>query len=60
MHAPDGRRVVQGPYFEEAVTLAEIDLSEVGRLRSRLPLLRDERPDLIVRELDRLQRPGPP
>jgi len=57
--APDGRRLAQGPFFEEAVTLAEIDLAEVARLRSRLPLLRDERPDLIVRELDRLQQSGP-
>ncbi len=60
VHAPDGRRLAQGPYFEEALTLAEVDLAEVGRLRSRLPLLRDERPDLLVRELDRLQRSSPP
>lgn len=59
VHAPDGRRRAQGPYFEEALTLAEVDLSEVARVRGRLPLLRDERPDLIVRELDRLQRSGP-
>jgi len=59
VHAPDGRCLAQAPYFEETLTLTEIDLSEVSRLRSRLPLLRDERPDLIVRELDRLQRAGP-
>ena len=58
LHAPDGRCLVQAPYFEEAVTLAEIDLSEVSRLRTRLPLLRDERPDLILRELDRLRQAG--
>jgi predicted amidohydrolase len=56
LHAPDGRRLAQGPYFDEALTLAEVDLADVGRLRERLPLLRDERPDLIVHELDRLRR----
>jgi predicted amidohydrolase len=58
LHAPDGRCLAQAPYFEEALTLAEIDLSEVSRLRTRLPLLRDERPDLILRELDRLRQAG--
>jgi predicted amidohydrolase len=60
LHAPDGRCLAQAPYFEEALTLAEIDLSEVSRLRTRLPLLRDERPDLILRELDRLRLAGSP
>lgn len=59
VHAPDGRCLAQAAYFEESLTLTEIDLSEVSRLRGRLPLLRDERPDLLVRELDRLQRAGP-
>jgi len=54
-YAPDGRRLAQGPYFEEALTLVEIDLDEVHQMRARLPLLRDERPDLLQRELDRLR-----
>jgi NAD+ synthase (glutamine-hydrolysing) len=54
-YAPDGSRLAQGPYFEEALTLAEIDLSQVRQVRSRLPLLRDERADLLHRELDRLR-----
>ncbi|HET7010955.1 MAG TPA: nitrilase-related carbon-nitrogen hydrolase [Anaerolineales bacterium] len=55
VYAPDGRRLAQGPYFEEALTLAEIDLNQVRQIRSRLPLLRDERPDLLLRELERLR-----
>ncbi len=59
-YAPDGRRLAQGPYFEEALTLVEIDIHEVQQIRSRLPLLRDERPELLQRELDRLRGVTPP
>ena len=51
---PDGELVVQGPYFEEALTTAEIDLNQLHRSRARLPLLRDERPELVQRELERI------
>jgi NAD+ synthase (glutamine-hydrolysing) len=51
---PDGKLVVQGPYFEEAVTHAEIDLNQLHRTRARMPLLRDERPELVQRELERI------
>jgi NAD+ synthase (glutamine-hydrolysing) len=51
---PDGRLVVQGPYFEEAFLSAEIDLNQLHRSRARLPLLRDERPELVQRELERI------
>jgi predicted amidohydrolase len=54
-YAPDGSRLAQGPYFEEALTLAEIDLGRVAQVRGRLPLLRDERSDVLQRELDRLR-----
>jgi NAD+ synthase (glutamine-hydrolysing) len=53
---PDGNLVVQAPYFEEAVTMAEIDLNQLHRTRARLPLLRDERPDLVQHELERILR----
>lgn len=55
---PDGKLVAQGPYFEEAVTLAEIDLNQLHRTRSRLPLLRDERTALVQRELNRMTNNG--
>jgi predicted amidohydrolase len=51
---PNGELVVQAPYFEEALTTAEIDLNQLHRTRARLPLLRDERPELVQRELERI------
>jgi NAD+ synthase (glutamine-hydrolysing) len=51
---PDGKLVVQGPYFEEALITTEIDLNQLHRTRARMPLLRDERPELVQRELERI------
>lgn len=51
---PQGELVVQAPYFEEALTVASIDLAQVRRSRTRTPLLRDERPELTLRELQRI------
>jgi predicted amidohydrolase len=51
---PNGELVVQGPYHEEALTLAELDLNQMHRTRARLPLLRDERTGLVQRELGRI------
>lgn len=51
---PDGEQIAHGPYFEEALTIAQIDLDQLHRTRSRLPLLRDERPELLLRELRRV------
>ena len=48
---PNGDRIAQGPYFEEALTFAELDLNQLHRTRARLPLLRDERTSLLMREL---------
>ncbi len=51
---PNGDLVVKGPYHEEAVTIGEIDLTLLHKTRSRLPLLRDERPELVQKELVRI------
>ena len=51
---PNGEIVAQGPYFEEALTVSCLDLNQVRRTRARLPLLRDERTNLVRNELDRL------
>jgi predicted amidohydrolase len=51
---PNGELLGRGPYFEEALTLIEMDLNQVRRTRARLPLLRDERTNLVQKELDRL------
>jgi len=51
---PNGNLITQAPYFEEALTKTEIDLNQLHRTRARLPLLRDERPELVQRELERI------
>lgn len=51
---PNGELLARGPYFEEALTVTELDLNQLRRTRARLPLLRDERTNLVRNELDRL------
>jgi predicted amidohydrolase len=51
---PDGKMLAKGPYHEEAMILTEVDLNQLHRTRSRLPLLRDERTSLVSRELGRI------
>jgi predicted amidohydrolase len=51
---PNGDLVAQGPYHEESLTFSEIDLNQLHRTRTRLPLLRDERTNLVQRELKRI------
>jgi len=55
---PNGELVAHGPYFEEAMTVAELDLNQLRRTRARLPLLRDERTALVQKELDRILSRG--
>lgn len=54
IYDPNGELISHGPYFEEAVTCAQLDLNQLRRTRSRLPLLRDERTNLIQKELERI------
>jgi predicted amidohydrolase len=51
---PNGDLVVRAPDFDEALTFAEVDLNQLHRTRARLPLLRDERTNLVQRELERI------
>jgi NAD+ synthase (glutamine-hydrolysing) len=51
---PDGKLIAKGPYDEEALTYAELDLAQIRRTRARLPLLRDERPELVQNEIRRI------
>ena len=48
------RAVFSAPMFDEGLFYADIDLAEVRRERISLPLLRDERPELVAREWRRL------
>ena len=51
---PDGRLLAKGPYDEESLTYAELDLGQLRRTRIRLPLLRDEQAEIVSRELNRI------
>ena len=54
-HLADRRRAVfSAPLFDEGLFCADIDLADVRRERISLPLLRDERPELVAREWRRL------
>ena len=52
--APSGRAVFSAPLYDEGLFQVEIALQDVRRERIALPLLRDERPELHVRELSRI------
>jgi predicted amidohydrolase len=51
---PNGVLLAKGPYHQEELVLAEIDLNQLRRTRARLPLLRDERTGLMMREMKRI------
>src|SRR5687767_7432241 len=52
--SPTGAPVLSAPLFDEGLFYADIDLADVRRERISLPLLRDERPELVEREWRRL------
>lgn len=51
---PNGDLLAKGPYHQEALVTVEVDLNQLHRTRTRLPLLRDERTSLVMRELRRI------
>ncbi len=53
---PSGASVYRAPLHEDGVFHALIDPAEVRRERIANPLLRDERPELVLRQLDRITR----
>ena len=52
--APNGEAIFSAPLFDEGLFVGEIALGDVRRERISLPLLRDERPELLARELGRV------
>lgn len=54
VYDPDGKLVVKAPYDKEGITIAELDLNQLRRTRIRLPMLRDERSDVVLKELQRI------
>lgn len=53
---PEGQLRAHGPYHQESLTIAELDAGQLRRTRARLPLLRDERPEVVLSELKRITR----
>lgn len=51
---PGGEAVFSAPLYDEGLFLVDVALDDVRRERVTLPLLRDERPELEVRELARI------
>jgi predicted amidohydrolase len=52
--APDGSAVAEGPLYEEALVVGSLETDDLRMQRYQLPLLADERLDLVRRELDRI------
>src|SRR6266496_5496314 len=57
---PSGRTLFSAPLWDEGLFTIDVDMADIRRERIALPLLRDERPELVARELDRIiaQRAG--
>ncbi|OGO26941.1 MAG: hypothetical protein A2Z16_00530 [Chloroflexi bacterium RBG_16_54_18] len=55
---PNSSLLAQGPYFKEALVFTELDLQVLHRTRARLPLLRDERPEWVLSELEQILHKG--
>jgi predicted amidohydrolase len=51
---PGGESLARAPLYDEALVYADVALDDIRRERIALPLLRDERPELLVRELARI------
>jgi predicted amidohydrolase len=60
--AADGSTIVEGPLYEEALVVGAIETDDLRMQRYGLPLLADERLELVRRELDRIiaERAGLP
>ncbi|MGZ6214520.1 MAG: nitrilase-related carbon-nitrogen hydrolase, partial [Candidatus Limnocylindria bacterium] len=58
----DGSTIAEGPLYEEALVVGSIDTDDLRMQRYGLPLLSDERLELVRRELDRIiaERSGIP
>jgi predicted amidohydrolase len=54
--SPSGRSIFSAPTHDEGLFLASIDPADGRRERIATPLLRDERPELVLRQLDAIVR----
>ena len=51
---PDGHSVFRAPPHDEGLSVTQIDPAELRRERIASPLLRDERPEVVIRQLDQI------
>lgn len=51
---PFGEMVAEAPVFQEEFLIVDLDMDQVRQARFQLPLIRDEKVDLTVRELKRV------
>jgi predicted amidohydrolase len=51
---PSGESLLRAPFYDEGLFTVDVSLADVRRERIGLPLLRDERPELNLRELARI------
>ena len=60
--ASDGSTIAEGPLYEEALVVGTLETDDLRMQRYGLPLLADERLELVRRELDRIiaERAGMP
>lgn len=53
---PSGRPIFTAPLFDEGLHVVEVERADVRRERMAMPLLREERPELVAREFARIVR----
>ena len=53
---PAGHTVYRAPLHEDGLFVVDIDPDDLRRERIALPVLRDERPELVLRQLERIVR----
>jgi predicted amidohydrolase len=51
---PTGETLLSAPLYDEGLYSVDVSLADIRRERISLPLLRDERPELHLRELERI------
>jgi predicted amidohydrolase len=56
--APDGKVTLNSPLLEESLCSGVIERAALRNARSTLPLLRDEKTELVARELERIRAEG--
>ncbi|MFI5253912.1 MAG: nitrilase-related carbon-nitrogen hydrolase [Candidatus Limnocylindrales bacterium] len=53
---PAGDTRFRAPFYDEGLYFVDVDLADLRRERVAMPLLRDERPELVLRQFERIAR----